>query len=283
MNLNLKLPTPLDYFTTLVASDQDFPLLEAATSLAQDDYPELSAQKVLSDVDLLLARLRRRVPVGADSMQRLKALNQLLYQDLGFAANFNHYADPDNSYVHRVLETRQCIPVSMAVIWLELARGIGLEAFGVSFPGHFMLKVHLNEGQVVVDPLTGRSFSRETLLEQLESMVGPSDGNHSLAFSLSQYLHAASPRVIIARMLRNLKEVHSAEADWPRLLAVQDRLLVLMPQVWSEYRDRGMTLAASGFLERAVRDLEIYLAHAGAVEDRLAVSARAADLRRTAH
>jgi regulator of sirC expression with transglutaminase-like and TPR domain len=283
MKLNLKLPTPLDYFSTLVASDHDFPLLEASASLAQDDYPELSLQKVLGEVDFLLARLLRRLPASAQSMQRLKVLNQLLYQDMGFAGNFNHYADPDNSYVHRVLETRQCIPVSMAVIWLELARGIGLEAYGVSFPGHFMLKVHLNEGQVVIDPLTGHSLSQEALLEQLESMVGLSDGSDSLALTLSHHLHAASPRAIIARMLRNLKEIHSAEEDWPRLLAVQDRLLVLLPQAWSEYRDRGMTLAVAGLLEPAVRDLETYLAHAGPTADHLVVAARVADLRRTAH
>jgi regulator of sirC expression with transglutaminase-like and TPR domain len=275
--------TPMDYFTSLVASDDGFPLLEAAASLAQDDYPDLNLQQVLNDVDQLLARLRRRLPADAGVVQRLQVLNQMLYQDLGFGPNFNNYSDPDNSYVHRVLAERRAIPVTMAVIWLELARGIGLRAYGVPFPGHFMLKVPVPEGLMVIDPLTGRSLSRETLLEQLETFVGPMDSNQSLSYFLNQHLHGASPRVIIARMLRNLKEIHMAEEDWPRLLAVQDRLLVLLPQAWAEYRDRGMALAEVGIWDRALLDLETYLERAGAVEDRLAIAERAAALRRIAY
>lgn len=283
MTMQLEPISPLDYFATLVASDEAFPLLEAAASLAQDDYPELNLQQVLNDMDQLMGRLRRRVPADAGALQRLQLLNQLLYQDMGFGPNFNHYSDPDNSYVHRVLAERRAIPVTLAVIWLELARDIGLRAYGVPFPGHFMIKVPVPEGLLVLDPLTGRSLGREALLEQLDTFVGPMDSQQSLSYFLNQHLHGASPRVIVARMLRNLKEIHMTEEDWPRLLAVQDRLLVLLPQAWAEYRDRGMALAEVGIWDRALQDLETYLAHAGAVEDRLAISERAAALRRIVH
>ena len=100
MNLSLNIPTPLEYFASLVHSDADFPLLEAAISLAQDEYPDLSVQQVLGDVDQLLARLKRRLPEDAGSLQRLRALNQFVFRDLNFGGNFNHFMDPDNSYVH---------------------------------------------------------------------------------------------------------------------------------------------------------------------------------------
>lgn len=283
MNLSVQPLTPLDYFATLVASDEGFPLLEAAASLAQDDYPDLNLQQVLDDMDQLQVRLRRRLPADACGMQRLQILNQMLYQDLGFGPNLNHFSDPDNSYVHRVLQQRRAIPVTLAVIWLELARGIGLHADGLAFPGHFMLKLVLPQGLLVIDPLSGRSLSREELFERLETYAGPMDASQGISHCLNQHLHEASSRAIIARMLRNLKEIHGAEEDWPRMLAVQDRLLVLLPQAWAEYRDRGLALAEIGILDRALTDLETYLEHAGPVADRQPIAERMLALRRLAH
>lgn len=284
MNLSLNVPTPLEYFASLVCTDDDFPLLETAISLAQDDYPELSAQQVLSEVDQLLVRLHRRLPADAGPLHKLRVLNQFVYGDLNFSGNFNHFSDPDNSYVHRVLQTRLAIPVSMAVIWLELAQGIGLKARGVSFPGHFMVKVTLSEGQVVIDPLTGQSLSREVLAERLEPWRRfDHDDGDGQELPLGPYLQAAAPREIIARMLRNLKDIHTALEDWQRLIAVQDRLITLLPQEWLEYRDRGLAHAETGRTGHALEDLETYLANSGAVIDRKAIAARVAELRRAMH
>jgi len=281
MNLSLNVPTPLEYFASLVHTDADFALLEAAISLAQDEYPDLSVQQVLGEVDQLMARLLRRLPADAGPLQKLRVLNQFVYRDLNFAGNFNHYTDPDNSYVHVVLRTRLAIPVSLAVIWLELAQGLGLKARGVAFPGHFLVKVNLTEGQVVIDPLTGQSLSREELAERLE----PYRNIDALAqdLPLGLYLQAAAPREIIARMLHNLKEIHAAMEDWPRLIAVQDRLIILLPQVWPEYRDRGLAHAEAGHAGHALEDLETYLANVGMASDRTAIAARAAELRRALH
>lgn len=280
MNLSLNIPTPLEYFSALVHSDADFPLLEAAISLAQDEYPELSVQQVLGDVDQLLARLKRRLPEDAGSLQRLRALNQFVYRDLNFGGNFNNFMDPDNSYVHVVLRTRLAIPISLAVIWLELAQGIGLKVRGISFPGHFMVKVNLTEGQVVIDPLTGKSLSREELSERLAPFhdLGGLDDDQELPLGL--YLQAAPPRDIIARMLFNLKDIHATQEDWPRLITVLDRLIVLLPQAWPEYRDRGLAHAEAGHPGHALEDLETYLANATEIGDRRAITARVGELRR---
>ena len=240
MKLLLTPPTPLDYFASLVQSDAEFPLLEAAASLAQDDYPDLDVQQVLGSVDQLLARLKRRFAADAPPLQKLRALNQFFYRDLNFAGNLNHYYDPDNSYINAILQTRRAIPITLAVVWLELAQGVGLAARGIGFPGHFMVKVNLPNGQVVMDPVDGQSLSREELSERLEPFRRRSGLIDEFEVPLGLYLQVAPPRDIIARMLHNLKEIHTSQEDWSRLIAVQNRLIVLLPQTWSEHRDRGL-------------------------------------------
>ncbi len=166
-------------------------------------------------------------------MPRLRALNHFFFRELSFGGNINDYYDPDNSFLNAVLRTRRGIPISLAVLWIELAQGLGLHARGVSFPGHFMVKVNLPKGQVVIDPFTGQSLSREELAERLEPYKRRSGLVDEFDVPMGLYLQSATPRDIIARMLRNLKEVHKTQEDWQRLIAVQDRLIVLLPEAWS--------------------------------------------------
>ncbi|MEJ7687836.1 MAG: tetratricopeptide repeat protein [Variovorax sp.] len=280
MTFSFRAPTALEYFDSLVKSDEQFPLLEAAASLAQDEYPELDVQQVLGDVDQLLARLKRRLPADAAPLQRLRALNQFFFHDLSFGGNVNDYYDPDNSYLNAVLRTRRGIPISLAVLWMELAQGLDLQARGVGFPGHFMLKVTLPKGQVVIDPFTGKSLSREELNERLEPYKRSNGLVGDFDVPLGLYLQPASPREIIGRMLRNLKEVHRAQEDWQRAIAVQDRLVALFPDAWGEHRDRGLAHAEQGNSALAVRDLETYLTHAEDALDIDAIAERVAMLRR---
>ncbi len=280
MHLPYDTPTPLEYFATLVASDEQFPLLEAAASIAQDEYPGLDVQQVLGDVDQLVARLKRRIPADAPPIQRLRALNQFFYRDLHFAGNVNHYHDPDNSYLNAVLRTRKGIPISIALLWLEVAQAIGINARGVSFPGHFMIKINLPKGQVVMDPLNGQSLSREDLSERLEPFKRPSTVLDDFDAPLGLYLQSAPPRDVIERMLRNLKEIHKNQEDWPRLIAVQDRLIVLLPKAWGEVRDRGLAHAELGYHTQAVSDLETYLAYAEDALDIDAIAERVGELRK---
>lgn len=288
MNLSLAAPTPLGYFASLVQSDDGFPLFEAAVSLAQDEYPDLDVQQVLGEVDQMLARLKRRIPPDSAPMHRLRLLNQFFFNTLGFGGNINNYYDPDNSFINVMLRARRGIPITLAVLWLELAQGLGLSAQGVGFPGHFMMKISLPKGQVVMDPIDGKSLSREQLAERLEPFRIKSglDGSASATDDdsdtpLGLYLQAAPARDIIARMLRNLKEIYKVQQDWPRLLAVQNRLIVLLPQAWSEYRDRGMVHSELSQPSQAVADLETYVAHASHGPDMRAVMQRLYALRKT--
>ena len=273
-------PTPLQYFASLVAEDEGFPLLEAAASLALDEYPDGDLQQVLDSVDQLAQRLRRRLSPDADPLHRLRMLNQFFFKDLGFAGNVNHYHDPDNSYLHVVLRTRRGIPVSLAVLWLELAQGLRLKARGINFPGHFLVKVNLPAGQVVIDPFSGESLSREALSERLlpyqqsQGMVG------EFEVPMGLYLQSAAPRDILARMLRNLKDLHRSQSDSSRLLAVQERLVILLPEHLPERRDRGLAHAALGNTREAVADLEQYCARTDDTLDRELMQQRLTALRR---
>ena len=285
MVFDFVVPSPLQYFSSLVQSDEHFPLFEAAASLALDDYPELDVQQVLGDVDQLLARLKRRLPGDASPLQKLRLLNQFFFQDLGFGGNVNDYYDPDNSYLNALLRRRRGIPITLAVLWLELATGLNLNARGVSFPGHFMVKVNLPKGQVVMDPFNGQSLSREELAERLEPYrqqaraKGLEKHNADFDVPMGLYLQSAAPRDIIGRMLYNLKEIHTTQEDWSRLVAVLDRLIVLQPDTWTDYRDRGLALAEQGHRQSAVTDLKTYLAHCGGAPDADAIEKRLLDLK----
>lgn len=272
-------PSALDYFSSLVQDDEHFPLLEAAASLAQDEYPDLDIQQVLGDLDQLQARLHRRFSDDAPALQRLRALAQFFYRDMGFGGNVNHYHDPDNSYLNVVLKTRMGIPISLAVLWLELAQGLGLDACGVGFPGHFMVKVSLPQGQVVVDPFTGQSLSKEDLIERLEPYQSSLGLVGEFEVPLGLFLQPCPPRDILARMLRNLQEIHRSQEDWGRLLAVQERLVRLLPDSWGERRDRGLVLAELGDTARAADDLGIYLEREPLAPDHAAIRARWLELR----
>lgn len=262
MNLSFDPPSALDYFGSLVERDDDFALFEAAVSLGHDEYPDMDVQTVLGAVDELLARVRRRLAADAGPVQKLRILNQFFFRDLGFGGNLNDYYDPDNSLVHMVLNTRRGIPIALAVLWMELAQGLGLAARGVGFPGHFLVNVNLPMGQVIIDPMNGQSLSQEELSERLEPFRRRNGLMDEFETPLGFYLQAAQSRDIIARMLHNLKEIHKAQSDWARLLAVQERLVVLLPESWVEYRDRGLAHAELGHTEQALADLECYLVHA---------------------
>jgi regulator of sirC expression with transglutaminase-like and TPR domain len=272
-------PTPLDYFAALVADDQQFSQLEAAVAVAHAVEPELDVQGVLSAIDALAAKLKHRIAADTAPLQRLRYLNRYFFQELGFAGNVNDYYAPENSCLHRVLDSRRGIPITLALIYIEIAQQIGLEARGVSFPGHFLIKLKMPQGEVVIDPFNGRSLSRDDLEERIE----PYRRRHGLVgdaeVPLGLFLQTATPRAVVARMLRNLKEIHRGAEEWPALLAVMQRLVILLPDDWDERRDRGLVRAELGDDDGAVQDLAAYVEHSPGADDVRAISERIGELR----
>lgn len=273
--LHFEAPTALQYFAALVADDASFSVVEAAIAVAQDADPGLDPLAVVSQIDTLADRLRRRMPPDAAPLHKLRLLNRYFFQELGFAGNVNDYHDPRNSYLPAVLESRRGIPITLALLYAEMAGQVGLDASGVSFPGHFLVKLRMPRGEVVIDPFSGQSLSREELDERLMPYLRQRGLVGEFEAPLGLFLQSAQPRDVIARLLRNLKEIHRSGGDWPRLLAVLDRLVILLPQAWDERRDRGLVHAELGDTAQAAADLRAYLHHcpeaddAGAVQDHL--------------
>lgn len=280
MPLSLSMPTPLDYFSLLVRGDAMFPLFEAAVSLAQDEVPGLSIQSVQNELDQWVVKLRQRLPADAPALQKMRVLNQFFFLEMGFTANANDFYAPENSYIPVVMRTRRGIPISLAVIWLELAQSLGLSVHGVSFPGHFLVKIALSVGPMVLDPMTGRSLGRDQLAEMLLPFRRSTGLNDEQEAPLKFFLQNARPQDIVARMLWNLKEIFTTREDWPRLLKVLERLIVLMPDSWPDYRDRGLAHARMGHTEQALADLECYMVHSDSVADVDRIAAQIDVLRR---
>jgi regulator of sirC expression with transglutaminase-like and TPR domain len=254
--------------------------------LAQDEEPALDVQQVLDDVARLLKRITARVPNDADDLTRLAILTQVFYKEMGFGVNANDYYAPENSYLNEVLRTRRGLPISLAVIWLELAQGLGLHAQGVSFPGHFLVKVTLQGGLVVLDPLTGESLGIDNLAERLGPYRSAEDKSSAADLDdgetpMGLYLQPCPSRDLLARMLRNLKEVFRSQQDWPRMLNVLDRLVVLLPAIWAERRDRGLVLAELGRKHEALQDLQMYLQAEPLAPDQDALRDRISELSST--
>jgi regulator of sirC expression with transglutaminase-like and TPR domain len=246
----------LDYFASLVQQDDTIPLFEAALSIAQDADPQLDLSATQMEVDTMAARLQRRLPSDASHVQKLRLLNHFFYRELGFAGNVNNFYDPENSYLHCVLSSRRGIPISLALLYMELGHQVGLEIKGISFPGHFLMKLSVQSGEIVLDPVSGISLSREDLEERLEPYLAQNAERNA---PLSAYLQEAEPREILVRMLRNLKSLYFERADWELALGVQQRVVILLPQDIAERRDRGMAFANLECPQAALRDIEDYL------------------------
>jgi regulator of sirC expression with transglutaminase-like and TPR domain len=272
----------LDYFTSLVAEDESLPLTEAALALAQDAYPDLDLQGSLAEIDELVVRVRRRIPEDADVKQKVGVLNRFFFRELGFTSNRNDYYDPDNSHLNMVLKRRRGIPISLAVIYLEMSEQLGIPVRGIAFPGHFLLRVTTPEGDVMLDPTTGHSLSESQMVEMLEPYV--QRVGESIGSALRTLLQPATRREILGRMLRNLKGVYLQTERWQRLLAVQQRLVILMPGSIEEVGDRGFAYARLDYLRPAMEDLRHYLDDRPDAEDATVVESELHELRqRTQH
>lgn len=269
--------TPLDYFTSLVRQDDSIPLFEAALAIAQDADPTLDLAATQAEIDALAVRMQRRLASDASNVQKLRLLNHFFYRELGFAGNVNDYYNPDNSYLHHVLRTRRGIPISLAILYMELAQQIGLNVKGVSFPGHFLMKLSVQSGDIVLDPFNGASLSREDLEERLDPYFEQQAYPGSVP--LAYYLHASHPREILARLLRNLKILFVEQMLWQKVLDVQQRLVVLLPNEIEERRDRGLAYANLECPQPALEDIQAYLAERPAADDAESLLGKVPELR----
>lgn len=253
---------PLEAFARLLENDDGrIDLARACLMIAQDAYPALEVDRYLGEIERMALRLRALLPQEAGAEDRVVALNQYLFEDLGYWGNAEDYYDPRNSYLNEVIDRKTGIPITLSVLYMEVGRRIGLPLQGVSFPGHFLVRLRLRGGMLVLDPFSGGAPQSESeLRERLQRVIPPgvADSLQAAELPLDQFLEPAGNRQILARMLRNLKGIYR-EADKPQsMLDVLNRMLVVAPDASAELRDRGIVYQRLECYRAALKDLSDY-------------------------
>ncbi len=253
-------------FQQIVAgADETINLAEAALAIASEEYRDLDIGAYLTRLDEMAATLKRRLRADISQADTIIALNRFLFEELGFSGNAADYYDPRNSFLNEVLDRKRGIPITLAVVYIEIGRRIGLPVQGVSFPAHFLVKCQLREGTVVLDPYAkGISLSMGDLRQRVKGLRGGAEPPASMLASL---LAGASNKEILVRMLRNLKGIYSHHKDWLKALAATDRIITIVPEAAEEYRDRGMIYLNLECYRAALFDLQAYLKMLPVAED----------------
>ena len=231
-------------------------LFEASLLVAQHAQPTLEAAQYTRLIDIWADDLNQRLRDIDDNKIKLRRVNEFLFKELGFSGNHQDYYDPRNNMINHVIERRKGVPITMAVLYITLARRVGLDVVGASFPGHFLVKMTMEEGLIVLDPFNkGVSLGEEDLRTLLEyNNLTP---NTEL---LSASLKTASMEETILRMLRNLKAVYLKEKNRESGLSMLNIMLSLNPELQEERRERGLLLHDLGCNHTALVDLKAYMA-----------------------
>jgi regulator of sirC expression with transglutaminase-like and TPR domain len=224
-----------------------------AALIARDAYATLDLDRLDARFDALAAPLIA-CGVGARSPEeQVRILSSHLYEDLGFRGNEQDYYDPKNSLLPDVLDRRLGIPITLALVYCEVARRAGVRARGVSFPGHFLVRVDAvgsEDSPLAVDPFFGGRRLDELGLQKLLERASPAQ-----KLVVEQHLAPASPKTMLVRMLINLKWIYAARGDFARALLALDRIICLTPDSVPALRERGLLAVRLGALEAARADL----------------------------
>ncbi|HET6435530.1 MAG TPA: SirB1 family protein [Xanthomonadaceae bacterium] len=253
--------------------DDGLPLLGTALLIARDEYPELEPRAYDAMVQRYADDLRGEVEAIDQWPLKMRAINQHLFDEVGFSGNQTEYYDPRNSYLNEVFERRLGNPISLAMVQMEVARRLGMPLDGISFPGHFLVRLPVGDSVLVMDPFNrGRPLDVEELRQRAKPHLGGEMPDDEALFRI---LHPATHRAMLMRMLRNLHAVYAERDDWERAVRCADRLLKLAPDNAEALRERGLGYLRLGHRHGARQDLDRYLqrypdaADAGPLRERL--------------
>lgn len=250
--------------------DAEIDLAEAALVIAQEEYPDLDIaayQRLLEQLGDGARRQVGAVAIGARGglgpRGVVGVLNRYLYEECGFRGNREAYYDPRNSFLNEVLDRRTGIPITLALVYIEVGRRVGLPLVGIGFPGHFLVRCDAPGERLLIDPFdAGRLLTEADCAAMLSRL-------HGRPVPLARHhLAPIGPRPFLVRMLANLKGIYLEREDHARALAAVDRILALVPDSADERRDRGLLHLKLQAFSLAAADLEAYLAARGNPPDR---------------
>lgn len=227
-------------------------LAGVALAIARIEYPDLVPERSLAKLDALAAR--SAVSGVGDARRALDRLRDFLFEQEGFRGNADDYYDPRNSCLNDVLDRQLGIPITLAVLTMEVGRRVGLEILGIGLPGHFCVGARLGRELVLLDP-----FGGGRVLERAEAEGVASRAVGRPVKLTAAHFAPASKAQIVVRILRNLQGIYARREDWAKALAVIDRLLVVDADAPTHLRDRGTVLVKLGELHRGASEWERYL------------------------
>jgi regulator of sirC expression with transglutaminase-like and TPR domain len=235
-------------------SDDDVDLIRAALVIARTEYPDLDVESYASKLEDLARRVAAKAP-ALESRETFSALNHVLFEEVNLRGNREDYYDPKNSFLNDVLDRGLGIPITLAIVYMEVARRVGLPLAGVGLPGHFLLK-HYEEGgrETLIDCFNrGDVLSRQDCQSRLDEIYS---GEMRLR---PEFLQPISRRQILTRMLNNLKTVYLSTRNFRKALLVSDLTLVIHPQSAEDIKQRALLRYSLGMHRLAAEDLEDYL------------------------
>ena len=271
----LESPARVEFGRIAALPDARIDLAEGALWIAAEEYPDLDVPAYLARLAELASLAETRVTRSGSARERIERLNDFLYRECGFSGNREDYYDARNSFLNDVLERRTGIPITLAIVYVSVAGKLGLAARGIGFPGHFLVRAG-GADEILVDPFAGSLVTRAECEARLRAAAGAE-------VPLDPSLHEPTPaRQILARVLRNLKQIWLAREDWARALACTERILLLAPDAPLELRDRGLIFARLECFAAAEADLRKFLALAPEDSAADAVRAHLIELSRSA-
>ena len=264
-----------DSFRRAVDCPEDRIDLDRATlEICRSEYPHVNVEGYLSRLDELGQVTQARVGESRSPYRIIAAINTVLFKELGYRGNRADYYDPKNSFLTDVIERRAGIPISLSVLYMEVARRVGLALQGVGFPGHFLIKYQRGDGEILIDAFDrGEILTREDLDRLLKQLYGG-----KLSFQAS-FLATAGKREILKRMLNNLKMIYLQRNEALKALSIVEHLIILDPISAADLRDRGLLYIQLECYAQGLEDLENYLNRAPEAEDAAMIRARVATIK----
>ncbi|MBQ0718846.1 MAG: transglutaminase family protein [Gammaproteobacteria bacterium] len=290
----------VEFAAMLNSGDKAIDLIRAALCIAGEHDPQLDPEDSYRRLAKLTERARLQIPTEQSHTEQglsdiADKLCHLLYRQVGFSGDSEDYYNPDNSYLNRVLETRRGIPISLALVYIAVAEGLGLRIEGLGFPGHFLLKLSAGEDAnsiedpdldeetnktndkqaegVIIDPFAGQVLS----IDDCKDLLAVSSGN-TLPFK-REFLNSIGKRAILRRMLGNLKAIYMNKSDYVQALSLCDRLLLLDKDSVQDRIDRADVLEKLECYEPAAQDLEQLLTNKAMQQGAEALKRKISDLR----
>lgn len=255
--------------------DEEINLAEAALMIARLEYHDLDISDYLSKIHTMALEINNRLPETANAAEILKQLNHVLFIEKGYEGNSNSYYDPKNSFLNDVIERKLGIPISLSILYIVLGHKLGLPLAGVSFPGHFLVKLEISDGAIVLDPYFGGiSLNEEDIEERLQEYYGPRLDKSRLHGVLA----SCSNKEIILRVLRNLRNLYMQEEKWEKALLLADIMVNLEDDQADALKARAAIYDALECYTPALADYSNYLRMEPDAEGTKYIRARVMDL-----